>query len=268
MVQGMKLRHTVAFQSEIGRSHRVNQDAGGAWSWLRSDGTPVSLLLVADGVSAGRRSEDASRLVATRLYERVGRSLQNDALDIDAVLADLIDATRQANHEVAARPHETPSNADATTLVAAICIGAVGGGIWVGDSRVYFVSPTSIGALTADHSWAGSAVQHGGITEQQAAEDPRAHMITRWLGPPDSDDPGIESFRFHLADQDCILCCSDGLYGYFVPPASGLDAIPGIVSSYGGDLHAATKHLVDLALERGGHDDISAAALQLHLTDS
>lgn len=267
MVQDMKARHTVAFQSEIGRSHRVNQDAGGAWSWLRADGTPVSLLLVADGVSAGRRSEDASRLVASRLYERVGRSLRNDELEVDAVMAELFEATRQANHEVAARPHEAPSSADATTLVAAICIGTAGGGVWVGDSRVYFVSPTSIVPLTSDHSWAGSAVRRGAISEQQAAEDPRAHMITRWLGPPDSDDPGIDSFRFQLADQECILCCSDGLYGYFVPPASGLDSIPGIVDSYAGDLRAATQHLVDLALERGGHDDISAAALQVHLID-
>src|SRR5579875_2410374 len=32
--------HDVAFSSLQGRTHRVNQDAGGAWTWVRADGTP------------------------------------------------------------------------------------------------------------------------------------------------------------------------------------------------------------------------------------
>jgi serine/threonine protein phosphatase PrpC len=257
------LAHHIAFKTDIGRSHRVNQDAGGAWTWTRPDGTPASLLVVADGVSAGRRSEDVSRLVSQLLLDNMEPLLEDPSRPAGDLLAFLADLVRQANHEVANRPHVSPASADATTLVAAYCVGDRGGGVWVGDSRVYRIDETGVSQLTRDHSWAEGAVSQGILTSEQAATDPRAHMITRWLGPPDQDDPGVETFKFDLSPGDVILCCSDGLYGYFSPPISDAGEMARIVQSHVPNLQAASDHLVDLALERGGHDNITIAALQL-----
>jgi serine/threonine protein phosphatase PrpC len=257
--------HRIAFKTDIGRSYRVNQDAGGAWTWVRPDGVPVSLLVVADGVSAGRRSEDVSRLVSQFLLDRMRPVLvdpSRTANDLIDVLAELV---REANHEVASRPHVSPASADATTLVAAFCVGESGGGVWVGDSRVYRIDDAAVSQLTRDHSWTQGAVSQGIMTVEQAASDPRAHMITRWVGPPDQDDPGVETFSFDLSPGAVILCCSDGLYGYFSSPVSKADEMARIVESHVPDLQAATDHLVDLALERGGHDNITIAALQLEV---
>jgi PPM family protein phosphatase len=255
--------HRIAFKTDIGRSHRINQDAGGAWTWMRSDGLPATLLVVADGVSAGRRSEDVSRLVSQRLHEAVGPLLQDTSQTVGEVTERLLELVRQANHEVASRPHVTPASADATTLVAAFCIGSEGGGVWVGDSRVYRIEGGVTTQLTRDHSWAEGAISGGFMTPEQAASDPRAHMITRWLGPPDQDDPGVEAFEFELAPGGVILCCSDGLYGYFSPPRSDADDMTRIVEAHDSDLQAAADHLVDLALERGGHDNITIAAVRI-----
>ena len=257
------LAHHIAFKTDIGRSHRVNQDAGGAWTWTRLDGTPASLLVVADGVSAGRRSEDVSRLVSKLVFDRMKPLLEDPSRSADGLLATLAGIVRQANHEVASRPHVSPASADATTLVVAYCVGQRGGGVWVGDSRVYRIDGTDVSQLTRDHSWAEGAVSQGFMTSEQAASDPRAHMITRWLGPPDQDDPGVETFTFDLKPGGVILCCSDGLYGYFSPPISDAGEMARIVVSHNSDLRAASDHLVDLALERGGHDNITVAALQL-----
>lgn len=257
------LVHRIAFKSEIGRTHQVNQDAGGAWTWVRSDGVPASLLVVADGVSAGRRSEDVSRHVSTFLLERMTPLLQDSRLDPDTLTASLERAVREANHDIATRLSSSPASSDATTLVAAFALGESGGGVWVGDSRVYRLDGSQAEPLTRDHSWAEGAVSAGIMSYEEAASDPRAHMITRWIGLPDRDDPGVDTFRFTLTPGTTVLCCSDGLYGYFSPPISGEHELARVVAAHGGDLPAAAGHLVDLALERGGHDDITVAALRL-----
>lgn len=254
--------HRVAFKTDIGRSHRINQDAGGVRTCIRPDGVAASLLVVADGVSAGRRSEEVSNLVAEMLLERVGRLLEDGSRSVDALVEDLADQVRRLNHEAATRPNASPSSADATTLVAAVCVGARGGGVWVGDSRAYLIDDHRATQLTRDHSWAEGAISGGFMSAEQAALDPRAHMITRWLGPPDRDDPGVETFAFEVQPGNVVLCCSDGLYGYFAPPASSADEMAAIVSAHGSDLEAATDVLVDRALERGGHDNITVAALR------
>jgi PPM family protein phosphatase len=260
--------HRVAFKTDIGRSHRVNQDAGGAWTFTRPDGQAATLLVVADGVSAGRSSQDVSRLVSRVLSERIFPLVQDPAWTVDRLLEELEVQVKALNREIANRPHSSPASADATTLVAAVCVGDRGAGVWIGDSRVYRFDGPDATQLTRDHSWAESAVSGGHMTAEQAASDPRAHMITRWLGPPDREDPGFESFGFDLRPDSVILCCSDGLYGYFSPPVSSAAEMAALVQAHVPDLQAAADHLVDRALERGGHDDITVAALQLARADS
>lgn len=253
----------VAFKSDIGRSHRVNQDAGGAWAWTREDGTAVSLLVVADGVSAGRHSEGASRLAVDVIYERVAPLLQDTAQGIAAVLGGLTDAVKEANHRICERPHQAIQNADATTVVAAFTVANRAAGVWVGDTRVYRVSGGDITRLTTDHSWAEGVVSTGIMSAEQASRDPRAHMIVRWLGPPDQEDPGIETFQVTLDPGDIVFCCTDGLYMYFASPAGQEEDIARIFEAHGADLNGAVNQLVDVGLERGGHDDISVAAVQV-----
>src|SRR5947209_1415716 len=93
--QATPLVHDVAFRTDIGRSHHVNQDAGGAWTWTRQDGVPASLAIVADGVSAGQRSEDASRLVVQMIYDTLAPMLR-DGCDVTSALDALLQATREA----------------------------------------------------------------------------------------------------------------------------------------------------------------------------
>ena len=260
---GNAFRHRIAYKSDIGRSHRVNQDAGGAWTRTRSDGTDATLLIVADGVSAGRRSQEVSRLVSQVLSDRMTPLLVDASWTVPSLVQELVTQAQALNREVAMRPYASPSSADATTLAAAVCVGGTGGGVWIGDSRVYRIDGTAVMQLTRDHSWAQTAISGGFMTAEQAANDPRAHMITRWLGPPDREDPGVESFHFNLNQGSVVLCCSDGLYGYFSPPFSSEEEMAGLVQAHAPDLQAAADHLVDRAIERGGHDDITIAALQV-----
>jgi serine/threonine protein phosphatase PrpC len=251
----------IAYKTDIGRKHHVNQDAGGAWSWTRPDGGTACLLVVADGVSAGRNSEGASRLAVEVVFDRLAPLLESEGADVETILAELVEAIKDANHQIAARPHLAIGNADATTIVATFALDREAAGAWVGDSRIYRVSGEHISRLTVDHSWAQGVVSRGLMSEEEAARDHRAHMIMRWLGPPDQDDPGIDTFRVDLDPGDIVFCCTDGLYMYFAPPVTREEEMARIFSAHPDHLAGAIDQLVDTALARGGYDNITVAAL-------
>lgn len=256
----MDITHRVACASHIGRTHRKNQDTGGAWTWTRQDGVPASLAVVADGVSSGANSEVASSLVVDSLRDTLANELTNGTGDVDQLLGVLIELAAAASQEIGKREIVPGAGADATTLAAAFCLGERAAGAWCGDSRVYHLTPSGTASLTRDHSWAEGAVSQGLMTPEEAASDPRAHMITRWLGPQDGP-PAVETFRLTLAPGEALLCCSDGLYAYFAPPFGRESEMGRILLQPRSTLPSNLGRLVHLSLERGGHDDVTAAAI-------
>lgn len=259
----MALRHEVAWATQQGTTHQVNQDAGGAWTWTRQDGSPASLLAVADGVSAGRTSEHASRLVVDRLHDQVGPIVRNESERLSSVREALLETAQRASDEIARRPFAPPGQPDATTLVAAACLEGDGIGVWCGDSRVYLIrAGNEVTRLTSDHSWTEDAVNSGRMTPEEAARDPRARMITRWLGPQPAAVTAVELFTFGLQVGDTLLCCTDGLTVYFAAPR-GDEREMAVVLGESETLDRGVQSLIEIAVDRGGHDDITVAALRI-----
>ena len=136
---------------------------------------------------------------------------------------------------------------------------------YVGDSRIYLMRGGRIQQVTIDHSWVQEALEKGIITPEMARDHPNVHVIRRYLGSPVPPDP---DFRLNLFDgegaqhtennqgtqlqpNDVLLLCSDGLTDLVWN-----DEILEIVRSKS-TLKEATRALVDLANERGGHDNIT-----------
>ncbi len=257
--------HRTAFQTDIGRHHPVNQDAGGVWSWQRWDGTPVTLAVVADGVSAGAHSEDASALTVRLLHDAIAAHWRDRDFDADRADQLLLEAGYAAHQQVSAMPYDTFDEANATTLVAACAIGETVTGIWCGDSRAYGVTPEGCTPLTRDHSWVNLVVDAGQMSLEQARLDPRAHVIARWLGvsQPPTANPGFDRFRRELAPGDRLLVCSDGLYMYFEPPIEPDGHMERVIYGHGDDVAGAVGELVQTALDRGGFDNITAALVAI-----
>lgn len=253
--------HRVAYTTDIGRTHEVNQDAGGAWTWPTPGGIPVSLVVVADGVSAGPRSEEASRLVVRLIEERVEPLVTSGTVEIEPLLAALVAAAREASGTISERPRASLARADATTVVAAVCVGDQGAGMWCGDSRAYKVSGGRVRALTRDHSWREEATASGVMTREEAQRDPRSRMITRWLGPPNREDPGIETFRFRLQPRESLVLCSDGLFADFPDQTAREIELAQVIAEQGDKPRAAADQLVASALRKGGHDNITVAII-------
>lgn len=253
-----RLCHHVAFATHIGRTHRVNQDAGGAWTCTRTDGTPASLAVVADGVSAGPTSEEASKAASAIVAERVMPLLRAET-GFSTVVSGLLDAVQEAQREIAGRPYRVINQADATTLAVALAVGERAVAMWVGDSRVYLIRGESVRALTRDHSWAEEVVSAGLMSADEAASDPRSRSITRWLGPPGQRDPGAESLALEASPGSTLLCASDGLYLYFERDLADLAR----TLNQSPSLQDGVEALIRLGLERGGHDDLTLAAIKI-----
>ncbi|MGH2442868.1 MAG: PP2C family protein-serine/threonine phosphatase, partial [Chloroflexota bacterium] len=209
-------------------------------------------------VSAGVNSEDASRQAVDIIRERLESVLLSEHVDAASVLDAMVDAAAQASGAITT----WAGDSDATTVVAGCCIGRDVLGCWCGDSRAYRIRAGTVQRVTLDHSWAEGVVRQGVMSTEEAAADPRAHMITRWLGEQDGVGPEIDTFHFSLDEGETLLCCSDGLYAYFSPPYGDPGEI-GRILNEGSDLSVQLVDLQSLALERGGHDDITIAALRV-----
>ncbi len=78
----------------------------------------------------------------------------------------------------------------------------------IGDSRLYLYRNGALEQLTDDHTLVAELVAMGQITEEQAENHPRRHLVTRVIGTETID---VDELDFELESGDRILICSDGL---------------------------------------------------------
>jgi PPM family protein phosphatase len=249
----MPIDEQLALVSDIGRRHPANEDAGAV---ARGPGESVALV-VADGVSTSLNSASASRAAVSAALS-VLLSPQQAALS-DTVRA----AIAAANQAVLDLPVvHGDDDGPQTTIVVALCQGgrvAVG---WAGDSRAYLVAMGMAELLTVDDSWVEEVVRRGGMPRQQAEADKRVHYVTQVLGMRD------QHLDAHVVERelptDCVLLlCSDGLWNYFEGDGELADAVRQLTSS---NALSLCRWLVDVANERGGHDNVTVAVLKQSMT--
>ncbi|HYH19085.1 MAG TPA: protein phosphatase 2C domain-containing protein [Azospirillum sp.] len=115
-----------------------------------------------------------------------------------------------------------------------------------GDSRLYRLRGGELTQLTRDHS-----LYQVWLDQGSRGPAPQRNIIVRALGTMQDVEPDV-SVHGVRAD-DIYMLCSDGLTGMLPDPA-----IAAILRDTGrGDLDTTCRHLVSLANERGGHDNIT-----------
>lgn len=124
----------------------------------------------------------------------------------------------------------------------------------VGDSRAYLIRNGQIRQVTEDHSWVAEQVKRGAITEEEAKYSPFRNVITRSMGNAPSVEADI--FAEEIKPGDIIVMCSDGLSGN-LSQEDIRDIALGKAPSQ------AALDMVDLANERGGHDNITVLVVAI-----
>jgi serine/threonine protein phosphatase PrpC/CRP-like cAMP-binding protein len=143
-----------------------------------------------------------------------------------------------------------------TTLVALVLLGGKGLVTHVGDSRLYLVRDGQVHRLTTDHNFRTEVVRAGIMSSEEAARSPHAHIITRAVGVAATVSADV--LAFDVLPGDTFVLCTDGLHEYL--DESGSDLL-GFTTDR--SLEQAAQGLGELALARGGHDNITALVVRV-----
>jgi serine/threonine protein phosphatase PrpC len=255
------LTPTFAGVTDRGKRHTCNEDAL-ALADVPED-TSAALLVVCDGVSSAQRADEASDAAAqaacvvlrVAVQDAVVRGLTEDSPAMrEAIMEAAIAAAHEAACAISYDP-DKPKDPPGATVVAALVRGGTATLGWLGDSRAYWISPSSATLLTHDHSWVNAVVDAGEMNEEDALKAPEAHAITRCLGPLNDGVPEPTIRTVALNGPGCLLLCTDGLWNY----APETDQLAALVRAASGDALAVCRSLVEFALSKGGRDNITAA---------
>jgi PPM family protein phosphatase len=120
----------------------------------------------------------------------------------------------------------------------------------VGDSRAYLYRGGRLQQLTRDHNLAQVLIDSGAVQPDSLVARRMRHVLTNVLGGP-AEGVSVDVLHHRLADGDRLLLCTDGLTN-MVPD----DDIAQVLARK--PVPADACHdLVELALERGGNDNVT-----------
>jgi serine/threonine protein phosphatase PrpC len=203
-----------------------------------------SLMIVSDGMGGAAGGEIASNLAVKTIREKL-QSL-NPGLNITDQLSEAIDSANQTIWDFAvANPQLAGMGATITAVLVNKTVAFIA---HVGDSRAYLIRGDQIKQLTKDQSYMQWLIDAGVIKPEQAGSIPQ-NVIMQALGANPTVQP--ELIAVDLSQGDCLLLCSDGLSNK-VDEAEIKQLVITAPS-----LTLACKHLVSLANDRGGEDNIT-----------
>ena len=255
----------VVAQTHPGMTGKNNEDryAVSAFQIGENDPTPVVCAVLCDGIGGHRAGEVAAEVAVDTISQVVAES------DGSNPIGALQRAITAASERIYAMAQADPSQQGmGPTCVIALVMGKKLYAATVGDSRLYLVRGGTIRQLSTDHTWVQEALERGLIQPEEINGHPSAHVIRRFLG---SQNPPLADFRLRMNGKesgsqaegnqgvtlkpgDLLLLCTDGLSDLVSGPEilSTLQAEPG---------EAAVHRLVEMANERGGHDNITIVTL-------
>ncbi|NMC12896.1 MAG: serine/threonine-protein phosphatase [Chloroflexi bacterium] len=267
MIPSERAHIHIAAVSNAGLSGKNNEDryAVSAFKLETTPSIPSVFAIVADGIGGHSAGEVASEMAVESICRYIAAS--NGSQPVSALNSAIVQAGQEIN--IAAESNREHHGMGSTCA----CAWIIGDRFYmatVGDSRVYLLRGSTIRQLSKDHTWVQEALDKGAISAHEAHNHPNAHVIRRYLGSrqavvPDfrirlsdeeSDTQAIENQGMTLFPGDHILLCSDGLTDLV-----GDEEILSYVSNKKGK--HALNDLVNLANQRGGHDNITIITLSI-----
>lgn len=233
--------------TDIGHNRRENQDCT---AFVLLDDAVFAL--VCDGMGGSNAGSEASSRAVSIIKERIEKSYRSD-FDSNKIRNLLIAAVKTANAIICDLGSAVPEwNGMGTTCVAALIKGDILHAVNVGDSRAYLITH-EIKQITKDHSMVMNMYERGDITREELKNHPKRNVITRAVGVAEDVDP--DYFEYEIPKNAAILLCSDGLSNY---------CDEGVIFRLIKDLppEEVPKALVQIALDNGGLDNITAALIK------
>lgn len=234
------------FMTDRGRIRQHNEDNGGVF--LNAHGQVLAI--VADGMGGHRAGDVASAMAVQKLQDVWTSSpVINEPNDATIWIREQVMNVNEAIHQHASEHEECKGMG--TTIVLAICTSefcTIGN---IGDSRGYLFSEDGFRQITEDHSLVNELVKNGQISREDAEHHPRKNILLRALGT--EEKVALDVKTVEVESTDLLLLCSDGLSNKISE-----EKLQDILQP-GTSLNETGTHLITLANELGGEDNITLA---------
>ena len=239
--------------TDVGRQRSNNEDSHLYWEPPSDEefGRKGRLAVVADGMGGYEGGQEASRLAVEtvrEVYEREAAQNPQDALVLGLATA---------HRNIQEYAEENPQfHGMGTTCTALAIAGRQLSFAHVGDSRLYLTRRGKITRLTRDHSYVGRLVESGIVRSEDAESHPQRHILTAALGSGKDVLPDVPEHPVLLEDDDTLILCTDGLWSL----VGEKELLRTVQANSPGE---CCRMLVDMALERGGPDNITVIILRI-----
>ena len=243
---GRPIRWTSAARSDVGLVREVNEDAC-------LDQPERGLWVVADGMGGHTVGDFASRIVIEAL------SAVPSPNSLESFVAEVRGRLQAVNRRLRAEAGARKAAMIGSTVVVLLAYDRYCGCLWAGDSRIYLYRDGRLRQLTRDHSQAEELKSLARVAPEYAVLRAARHGVTRAVGAMDTLD--LDQETLEVIDGDVFLLCSDGLSNAVSEQEIGSALLPG-------KCREASNALIELALERGGRDNISTVVVRAEDLDS
>jgi protein phosphatase len=267
MIPAERAHLHIAALTHPGMSGKNNEDryAVSAFRLEDEQSTPAVFAIISDGIGGHRAGEVAAEMVVETVSQAVAKS------NAQYPMQTLREAIMRSSQEISVEAESDPEKKGmGATCACALIVGERLFTAYVGDSRLYLLRSSDIRQISIDHTWVQEAIDAGIIEPEEGKGHPNAHVIRRYLGSKQPVEPDTR-LRFSptesaaqseanqgllLLPDDQVILCSDGLTDL----VSDTEIL---IALQNNEQPAALQVLVDLANQRGGHDNITVIALRL-----
>lgn len=224
----------------------------------------LGLLILADGMGGYKAGDVASSLatdlVLNELKQKSGKQTVPSLRTVNQLAESSLTvkaAIEKANRFIYKAAHASDKHRGmGTTIVAILFQDGWATIAHVGDSRLYRLRQGELTLLTHDHSLLQEQVELGMISAEEARYSHNRNLVTRALGV--EEEVKVDVLEVDVWPDDIYLLCSDGLND-MVDDAD----IELALSELQVNLPLAANHLVEMANDNGGYDNISVVIAKL-----
>ncbi len=221
---------------------------------LDTDGNPQAFI-IADGMGGHQAGDVASRMAVETISQEICRNMQKNGKAYSAEKV-LEHAILRANEEIYLYALRNLNGSGiGTTLTAGVLNNGnltIG---HIGDSSFFLIRGGSIDKLTKDHSFVGELVEKGVLDQEEAKTHPLRNQITRALGYEEQIQ--VDFYNLNVKKEDIYLFCTDGL-----TMKTSSDELLSLLTQKS-ELKEILGKMVELAIQRGGDDNITAIAVKI-----
>ncbi len=228
--------------TDVGKARKHNEDA-------MLDRGEIGLWVVADGMGGHAKGDVASQMIVESMKK------VHEGVKLESCIDDIEDRLIDVNQKLVNKARESEKKTTIGSTVALMlaydkyCLYA-----WAGDSRLYRLRNNELRQMSTDHSQVEVYVEQGLISREEAAVHPHGNMITRAVGAAEVLNLDMDIQEMKSGDR--YLLCSDGLTKH----TNDLEFQDMLRT---GTPEECVKEMIDLTLERGAGDNVTAIIIDV-----